>query len=406
MSAVVATQPTEQAAVADLLVAPTIEQAHLLLGACADFSSASRLLCVNKHWAASVAGDDSSWSLIAPQIAREARLHYEPPSSASHGGWRDACAALFAARGTFVSSFGGLPTPPPELAPFAIAVGCRFRPPGPATSEPEHGRKEMVLPLHQRLRLIQSSHHCSLAEARRILWSGEESSARSPWATSAAAALEVVDEAAATKENRPAGAEPGPTEAAAGDASCAGGGDADGGGDAAAAAGGGTESAAGLIGVRDGSAIVCAPGAGIRAFDFAHAWDERSTQREVYEAAAAPLVSDVLNGRSACVLAYGQVRVCPRAGGAWGACARCVPPLMCTACACAACGQTGSGKTFTMSGAGGGRGGAADEDGLVPRAVRAVLEAREAREAALGVSSKVTRACTEHAPRACACAPS
>ena len=57
--------------------------------------------------------------------------------------------------------------------------------------------------------------------------------------------------------------------------------------------------------------------AGLRAFDFAHTWGDGSTQKEVYEDAVAPLVSDVLNGRSACVLAYGQ---------------------------------TGSGKTHTMTG--------------------------------------------------------
>ena len=44
-----------------------------------------------------------------------------------------------------------------------------------------------MLPLHQRLRLIQSSHGCTLREARRILWAGEETSGADPWAQSAAA---------------------------------------------------------------------------------------------------------------------------------------------------------------------------------------------------------------------------
>ena len=66
--------------------------------------------------------------------------------------------------------------------------------------------------------------------------------------------------------------------------------------------GGTTDAGAGLIALRGGSAIICAPGAGIRAFDFGHAWGADSRQSEVYEAAVAPLVCDVCStaGARAC----------------------------------------------------------------------------------------------------------
>ena len=45
-------------------------------------------------------------------------------------------------------------------------------------------------------------------------------------------------------------------------------------------------------------------------FDFAHAhaWGEASRQDEVYDADVAPLVHDVINGRSACVLEKDFIR--------------------------------------------------------------------------------------------------
>ena len=352
----------------DVICAPTIEQAQLLLAACPDFFTAVALFQVNHFWARTVAREDSSYKSATTLIAKEAKLHYEPPMELADGRtWRSECEMLFKARGTFVSSFGGLPCPTPALEPFAISVGCRFRPPGAASSE---AAKEMVLPLHQRLRLIQTSHGCSLQEARRILWSGEQSSGADPWAKSAAASV------SSDKENRAQGtaAEPSTESSSSSTTSNSqadeskaavadgGGGEVDGEKQPHVVGGGTTDAGAGLIALRGGSAIICAPGAGIRAFDFGHAWGADSRQSEVYEAAVAPLVCDVLNGRSACVLAYGQ---------------------------------TGSGKTFSMSGPSlklsSEQQSAA---GLIPRAVKALIDACDSR-ASLGIRSKVSIACIE-----------
>ena len=354
------TSPTiEQAS--DLLTSPTIEQAQLLLANCPDFTTALALMAVNKHWATCVAEDDSSFLPLTALIATEARLHYDSSTKKTDSTWRSECKALFASRGTFISAFGGQPTPPPTLEPFAISVGCRFRPAGATTSS--EAAKEMILPLHQRLRLIQSSHGCSLGEARKILWSGEASSAADPWARSAAAtsdkenrAVADVSDAVADKgasAGAAAEAEERPAEEEAADSSTP-----------HVVGGGTTDAAAGLIALRGGSAIICAPGAGLRAFDFDHAWGEASRQDEVYNAAVAPLVADVINGRSACVLAYGQ---------------------------------TGSGKTYSMTGPSGSGGGRPREEdlGLIPRAVRSVLEACEHRESTLGVAFKASVACIE-----------
>ena len=128
--------------------------------------------------------------------------------------------------------------------------------------------------------------------------------------------------------------------------------------------GGAHRAATGLIALNGNSAIICAPGAGIRAFDFDYAWGDASEQAEIYASAVAPLVANVLNGRSACVLAYGQ---------------------------------TGSGKTHTMSGASLRPTDPASEAqlGMVPRAVGSILRACEDRAASLGVVSKVSLACIE-----------
>ena len=164
----------------DVICAPTIEQAQLLLAACPDFFTAVALFQVNHFWA-------RLWHVgglliqVRDHADREGgrKLHYEPPMELADGRtWRSECEMLFKAGRTFVFIWWP-PRPTPALEPFAISVGCRFRPPGAASSE---AAKEMVLPLHQRLRLIQTSHGCSLQEARRILWSGEQSSGADPWA--------------------------------------------------------------------------------------------------------------------------------------------------------------------------------------------------------------------------------
>ena len=174
-----------------------------------------------------------------------------------------------------------------------------------------------------------------------------------------AAGVDEVEGAEEVAAVEAAELEAAPEAAVAVDDASAQGGDVEEGGGACTAS---LASACGLISLGGGSAIVCAPGAGIRAFTFAHTWDEAATQREVYQEAVAPLVAGVLNGRSACVLAYGQ---------------------------------TGSGKSHSMFGD------LLDERidgqaGLVPRALRALLAAIHEREAAGGgLRATVSLACIE-----------
>ena len=380
---------------------------------------------------------------MARIIADEACLHYESSERPLGTTWGQDCRTLFDARGTFVSIFGGRATTPPAVEPFSIAVGCRFRPPG-GVSGPA---REMVLPLHQRLRLIQQSLGCSLAEARRQLFTSQgQAILADPWSVSNAlfvappapppAAADPADD----KENcanteleavLPSVADAvdahgcgAPTASAEGvDAPASVSDNAsvdvpdDSSGDAAAADGGAHRASTGLIALHGSSAIICAPGAGIRAFDFVrqpsalslsrsrpppqppcpcprpcplrchhrclvarasthadlpgvgapralaqdHAWGEDAAQEEVYAAAVHPLVRDVLNGKSACVLAYGQ---------------------------------TGSGKTHTMTGPGL-VANAPEARGVVPRAVASLFDACAERKRRLGVTSKVSLACIE-----------
>jgi len=337
---------TEQCDTLDL-GQPSVELGQLLIALC-DFRSATNLLCLNHAWAA-LAKEDITWRPLATTIAREARLHFD--TSRSTGEWRTKCRRLFSARGTFVSECFGAPTPAPERAPFHIAVGCRFRPPGGTAGPAQEVPREVVLPLHQRLQFIAAAHNCTLAEARKRLWAPEASESVDPFASSSCAGP-AEDEAA--KENLDA------NHHASVEGMAAVGDDYDGSGQGGAPAQGGADgadgassaSAAGLIALQGGQAIICAPGAGIRAFEFEHTFAGEASQADVYDAAVAPLVAGVLNGRSACVLAYGQ---------------------------------TGSGKTFTMSGPGAGVSPSAATAGLAPRAVLSLLRAAQEREAA-GVS--------------------
>eukprot|EP00755_Sulcionema_specki_P010789 Sspe_Gene.7133::Locus_2409_Transcript_3_4_Confidence_0.400_Length_1226::g.7133::m.7133 len=75
-----------------------------------------------------------------------------------------------------------------------------------------------------------------------------------------------------------------------------------------------------------GTICACAPGIGMRAFQFDHVFEGHATQHTVYCTTVAPAVQDVMNGIDACCIVFGQ---------------------------------TGSGKTHTMFGDGKGDGGMA-----------------------------------------------
>jgi len=107
-----------------------------------------------------------------------------------------------------------------------------------------------------------------------------------------------------------------------------------------------------------------APGCGLRPFSFERVLDLGASQEHVFELCGRPAVADVINGRSACVLVYGQ---------------------------------TGAGKTHTMFGDGTADprlGSSASRRGIVPRVCEALIAATEARRC-IGISAEVRVAYVE-----------
>uniref|UniRef100_A0A7S0JIH4 Kinesin motor domain-containing protein n=1 Tax=Calcidiscus leptoporus TaxID=127549 RepID=A0A7S0JIH4_9EUKA len=279
---------------------PPLEVAELLLSASAcAFTDATRLLLVSRWWAA-LARSDCTFRILAVKVARGAKLHFEPSEEPADVCWRDVCRRLFEARGTFCSTFEDRVIAA-HSAPqqFSVTVGCRFRPPGGPAAEEECAR-EVCLPIHQRLKLIRDSYGCSLAEARRKLWSSEGAEPVNHY-LDAEVAVERKAADVCGKENQLANGAHNAAEE-----------------EAEAQSGIQLTTKAGLIAQHQGRTIVCAPGLGIRAFEFSHSWDDQVKQRDVY-ATVSPTVRGLLNGRSSCILAYGQ---------------------------------TGAGKSFTMFGSG------------------------------------------------------
>jgi len=214
---------------------------------------------------------------------------------------------------------------------YNIRVCARLRPLGAEAlaSASEAGRGHVVLPLHQRLQLIQATEHCNRTESQRRLW---ESRGGLPDAWTAAAAKVPRDagDDAAMEEDR------------------------DGGGWRAKEADQGVSACVlSTAGGPGGHVLMCCPaGAGIRRFAMDHVLTDAASQEETYVAAAGEAVQRFIAGQNACIFAYGQ---------------------------------TGSGKSHTMFGATDetsyavplSAAGACAEAGVVPRACGQVLaEAR------------------------------
>ena len=245
----------------------------------------------------------------------------------------------------------------------SVKVSVRMRPrgAGAARADGEARRGAVVLPLHQRLRIIkaQKGEGCTTSDAMRTLMrdSGREIEAsRSPWAdaevvsdnsdggsaeaereagvmrtrsqNSAPRALKDVtnDENERndkrhrqTKEDSASASRPDPAA--------------------------GFEFTCGVISVdeHEGRVLAVAPGVGLREFAFDAVFGESATQAEVYEKSARPLVADFVNGFNGAMLVYGQ---------------------------------TGSGKTHTMFGTDADdKLGSAETAGIVPRACEEILNA-------------------------------
>lgn len=330
------------------------------------------------------------WKRLSHRVGEEAKLYVpetddgRPLSGAT---WREECFRLWACRHRWRApvdetdqdpdqdqdrdqedAAARLLPPSPEVEVGSIKVCVRMRPRGVGVSRagPSDERTAaVVLPLHQRLRLIKARRGgCDTAEAMRALMEesgrGAEASA-SPWADAeipettpdvepatpasrSSSSSSSSDEA--TKEN--------PTTSNVSDKKT----------DAQTALRDVTNSNAPSDG-RDpaaGFGVTCgvlsadetenrvlavAPGVGLREFAYDAVFADASTQASVYARAARPLVADFVNGFNGAMIVYGQ---------------------------------TGSGKTHTMFGDARG-----DARGVVPRACEEVFAAAAAREARLGV---------------------
>ena len=238
-------------------------------------------------------------------------------------------------------SHGGVGSAPNEQAlghsKYSVRVSARLRPlprdDASAASGAMNAPGNVVIPLHQRLQLIQAREQCSRTDSRRRLWQSRGGQ-QDAWSAAEARV-------------------PNPVEGEEADADAAmredGGGwrakETDG---AARACVLSSESGEG------GHVLMCCPaGAGIRRFSMDHVLAEYASQEETYLAAASDAVKEFLEGRSACIFAYGQ---------------------------------TGSGKSHTIFGAtdesasavSKSSAAACAEAGIVPRACSQVLaEARE-----------------------------
>ena len=162
------------------------------LSHCDSLSTCARLLLANQHWRG-ISAQDSTWRALCKVVARDALLVFEPDQLLStHGSYRAAARWLHGLRHTFKRPVDGEAAAHVEPK-FSIKVGVRFRPHGTAAEQPAEAASaeqlvssdRVVLPLHQRLQLLQQAHDCSASEARRRLWASAANS--DPWASAACA---------------------------------------------------------------------------------------------------------------------------------------------------------------------------------------------------------------------------
>lgn len=250
----------------------------------------------------------------------------------------------------------------------SVKVCVRMRPEGVALarSTRPNADKRVVLPLHQRLRIIkaQRGDDCTTGDAMRVLMEdsgrGVEAS-RSPWADAevedgmedkfeesnvkhrknhTSALKDVTNEASdavleSTKKKV--------TQMSSQDYVTS-----------------GFEFTCGVLSVdeTDNRVLAVAPGVGLREFAFDAVFGQSATQPSVYEKTGRPLACDFLNGLNGAMLVYGQ---------------------------------TGSGKTHTMFGDTTSN----ETFGVVPRACREILDALTHRESNFGIAWKLTASYVE-----------
>jgi kinesin family protein 5 len=227
---------------------------------------------------------------------------------------------------------------------FSIGVSVRFRPSVSGAGGEDGPGEHVVLPLHQRIKLVQGAHgNCSRAEAMRHLMSeryGKQADSQDPWAgaTCTGAKEEKKEEEGEGKEGE----------------------DEENKGLFRTKQVGGNMTAS-ILGVEEEQrkVLTVAPGCGLREFNFDTVFGQKTQQTQVYSSMRR-LVADVVNGFNATILVYGQ---------------------------------TGSGKTFTMFGGdaveANEQGTVPTSGGIVPRAVGEILNAVAAREKDSGIVSRL-----------------
>jgi hypothetical protein len=286
------------------------------------------------------------WKFLCTDLGQQAGLYvpadlYALADAANQGaGWRPFFFDLSSRRSMWQPA-ADQDEPPAAAAAaaaaqrFSVGVCARFRPAvRGAGGEAASAGEEVVLPLHQRVGLMQAELQCTKSAALQTLMAG----ASDPWAVAACA-----------------------TGLAGG-----------GGGGGAAKGGapcvnrskcGGSSLTAAVLAVQpqQGKVLTVAPGAGLRGFEFDTVLGDGAPQADVYNnASTRRLVADVVNGFNATMLVYGQ---------------------------------TGSGKTHTMFGPDPAVAGddtqAQQQQGIVPRACTELLDAIDDRRRRHGIEAEL-----------------
>jgi len=211
---------------------------------------------------------------------------------------------------------------PPESVRFNIKVCARFRPSDLCSESCESKLGgPVILPLYQRVQLLQAAASAPLSSQdalKQIMREQGHTPMGDPWANAEVKFLEKEDETPEGRQRRS--------------------------GRDKENHGGRRAFKAQVLEVREqtASVLTVAPAVGLREFSLDQVFDVDASQAGVYSRAARGAVVDVVNGFHSSVIVYGQ---------------------------------TGSGKTFTMFG-GNER---EEEEGIVPRACRELLQALEDR---------------------------
>eukprot|EP00050_Salpingoeca_kvevrii_P002917 m.208550 g.208550 ORF g.208550 m.208550 type:complete len:624 (+) comp10717_c1_seq1:431-2302(+) len=262
---------------------------------------------------------ESTWRWMCGRLTAEHSLVL--PRSNWCASWRSLFLELFPRRFRFSTGEVG------DAMQFRIDVCVRFRPPSGLSitgeDEDEDGERsrKVVIPLHQRIRMVKARHGCTSAEAMRYVWGAPAGTAAppDPWAEAHVVEDEAGDDACgelATPPGSPArGRGSGPSSPGKSPKRSPGCSNAEN-VDPQSPLQAGLGPKPGILAVHPKSVLVCAPSVGLRQFRFNNVLNQTTTQTEVY-GKCSELITEFINGVNGTVLCFGQ---------------------------------TGSGKTYTMFG--------------------------------------------------------